>query len=155
MAAFNESALLHSRQLMMLVGAFHLCPAQQDETKLQIQGLKVRSTENMLYIAYAHGGFDCGQYRCHPSLYLIPIKFSAIRAVYEWDGRDGRFLAAFSHAPVASWQPRAAGYEKRIAALIANDGVFDYGAGNLTHVPPAARAAFMQGLQAKSAPEID
>src|ERR1700722_14232448 len=27
----------------MLVGAFHLCPARQDETELQIRGLKVRS----------------------------------------------------------------------------------------------------------------
>lgn len=51
--------------------------------------------------------------------------------------------------------PRAAAYEKRIAALVANDGVFDYGAANLAHVPPDERAAFKQGLQAKSAPGVD
>lgn len=51
--------------------------------------------------------------------------------------------------------PRAAAYEKRIAALIANDGVFDYGAAHLSHVPPAARGAFIQGLKAESAPQID
>ena len=32
--------------------------------------------------------------------------------------------------------PRAAAFEKRIAALIANDGLYDYGAAQLANVPP-------------------
>jgi pimeloyl-ACP methyl ester carboxylesterase len=51
--------------------------------------------------------------------------------------------------------PRAAAFEKRIAALIANDGVYDYGASNLTHVPAESRAAFKQMLTAKEAPQVD
>lgn len=51
--------------------------------------------------------------------------------------------------------PRAAAFEKRIAALIANDGVYDYGAANLTHVPAGLRAAFEQMLTVKEAPEVD
>jgi pimeloyl-ACP methyl ester carboxylesterase len=51
--------------------------------------------------------------------------------------------------------PRAAAFEKRIAALIANDGIYDYGAANLTHVPAELRAAFVQMLTAKEAPQVD
>jgi pimeloyl-ACP methyl ester carboxylesterase len=51
--------------------------------------------------------------------------------------------------------PRAAAYEKRIAALIVNDGVYDYGAANLSHVPEGQLAAVEQMLKAKDAPEID
>jgi alpha-beta hydrolase superfamily lysophospholipase len=51
--------------------------------------------------------------------------------------------------------PRAAAFEKRVAALIANDGVYDYGAANLTHVPAELRAAFLQMLTAKEAPQVD
>ena len=51
--------------------------------------------------------------------------------------------------------PRAAAFEKRIAALIANDGIYDYGAANLTHVPAGMRAALEQSLTAKEAPEVD
>jgi pimeloyl-ACP methyl ester carboxylesterase len=51
--------------------------------------------------------------------------------------------------------PRAAAFEKRIAALIANDGLYDYGAANLTHVPAELRTAFVQMLTAKEAPQVD
>ena len=51
--------------------------------------------------------------------------------------------------------PRAAAFEKRIAALIANDGVYDYGAANLTYVPAELRTAFVQMLTAKEAPQVD
>ena len=51
--------------------------------------------------------------------------------------------------------PRAAAYEKRIAALIANDGVYDYGAANLSNVPPEKRQAMEELLLAKDAPELD
>jgi dienelactone hydrolase len=70
-------------------------------------------------------------------------------------GVDSKRIALMGVSFGGELAPRSAAYEKRIAALIANDGVFDYGAANLAYVPPAARAAFMQGLQAKSAPEID
>jgi len=51
--------------------------------------------------------------------------------------------------------PRAAAFEKRIATLIANDGIYDYGATNLTHVPAELRTAFVQMLTAKEAPQVD
>ncbi len=51
--------------------------------------------------------------------------------------------------------PRAAAFEKRIAALIANDGVYDYGAANLSQVPAEMRPAVVEMLMAKEAPELD
>jgi dienelactone hydrolase len=51
--------------------------------------------------------------------------------------------------------PRAAAFEKRIAALIANDGIYDFGATNLTHVPAELRDAFLQMLAAKETPQVD
>ena len=51
--------------------------------------------------------------------------------------------------------PRAAGFEKRISALIANDGVYDYGVTNLGPVPSGQRAAVEAAARAKEAPEFD
>jgi len=51
--------------------------------------------------------------------------------------------------------PRAAAYEKRISALIANDGVYDYGAANLSLIPKEQRAAVEKLLLAQDAPELD
>lgn len=51
--------------------------------------------------------------------------------------------------------PRAAAFEKRIAALIANDGVYDFGATNLGPIPAAQRPAAEIALRAKEAPEFD
>jgi pimeloyl-ACP methyl ester carboxylesterase len=51
--------------------------------------------------------------------------------------------------------PRGAAFEKRISALIANDGVYDYGVANLGHVPPGQRAAVEAAARAKEAPEFD
>jgi dienelactone hydrolase len=51
--------------------------------------------------------------------------------------------------------PRAAAFEHRLAACIANDGVYDYGALALAGAPPDQRAAFAQKLRAAEAPEID
>jgi dienelactone hydrolase len=51
--------------------------------------------------------------------------------------------------------PRAAAFEKRVAALIANDGIYDYGATNLTHFPAEWRATVLQMLTAKEAPQVD
>ncbi|EKS38920.1 alpha/beta hydrolase family protein [Afipia clevelandensis] len=53
--------------------------------------------------------------------------------------------------------PRAAAFEKRIAALVANDGLYDYGEvhRNAARVPPEQQAAFDAALRAEHAPEID
>lgn len=51
--------------------------------------------------------------------------------------------------------PRAAAFEKRISALIANDGVYDYGRANLGSVPPEQRAAAEIAMKAEEAPEVD
>jgi pimeloyl-ACP methyl ester carboxylesterase len=52
--------------------------------------------------------------------------------------------------------PRAAAFEHRIAALIANDGVYDFGAANLGGpLPPQQRAAAEAMMTAKEAPEAD
>jgi predicted alpha/beta-fold hydrolase len=45
--------------------------------------------------------------------------------------------------------PRAAAFEKRIAALIANDGVYDYGVANLGPIPPEKRVATTMAFRAK------
>ncbi len=51
--------------------------------------------------------------------------------------------------------PRAAAFEKRISALIANDGIYDYGVANLGPVPPSQRAATEAAVRAKEAPQLD
>ncbi len=51
--------------------------------------------------------------------------------------------------------PRAAAFEHRLAACIADDGVYDYGIAQLVGVPADKRAAVVAGLAAPSAPEID
>lgn len=51
--------------------------------------------------------------------------------------------------------PRAAAFEKRIAAVIANDGIYDYGVANLGPIPPEQRAAAEVKIRAKEAPELD
>jgi dienelactone hydrolase len=51
--------------------------------------------------------------------------------------------------------PRAAAFEKRLAALIANDGLYDYAAPQMAMVPPEKRAAFESLLRAEHAPVVD
>lgn len=53
--------------------------------------------------------------------------------------------------------PRAAAFEKRIAALVANDGLYDYGAVHraAARVPPDKYDAFDASLRAEHAPEVD
>jgi len=51
--------------------------------------------------------------------------------------------------------PRAAAFEKRLAALVANDGVYDYSEAHLALVPPDQRAAFTALLGAEHAPQVD
>src|SRR5262245_41338363 len=53
--------------------------------------------------------------------------------------------------------PRAAAFEKRIAALVANDGLYDYGAVHraAARVPADKSDAFDASLRAEHAPEVD
>jgi alpha-beta hydrolase superfamily lysophospholipase len=51
--------------------------------------------------------------------------------------------------------PRAAAFEKRLAALIANDGVYDFSAAFRFTVPPEKWEPFVQALKAESAPQVD
>ena len=51
--------------------------------------------------------------------------------------------------------PRSAAFEKRLAALIANDGVYDYGAAQLASAPPDQRADAVRMIRADHAPEMD
>jgi dienelactone hydrolase len=51
--------------------------------------------------------------------------------------------------------PRAAAFEKCISALIANDGVYDFGAPVVAGFPPEQRGAIRRALSAEHAPELD
>jgi dienelactone hydrolase len=51
--------------------------------------------------------------------------------------------------------PRAAAFEKRIAAVIANDGLYDYAAAQLARAPAHERERIRSMLTADSAPELD
>lgn len=51
--------------------------------------------------------------------------------------------------------PRAAAFEERIAALIVNDGIYDFGASNLASVLPEHGAAAEASLRDQDAPEVD
>jgi pimeloyl-ACP methyl ester carboxylesterase len=51
--------------------------------------------------------------------------------------------------------PRAAAFESRLAACIADDGIYDYGASQLAGVPEQARAQVLRALSAPSAPQLD
>jgi pimeloyl-ACP methyl ester carboxylesterase len=51
--------------------------------------------------------------------------------------------------------PRAAAFEKRISALVANDGIYDFGVTQLAAVPPDQREAFIAAVNQKEAPELD
>ena len=70
-------------------------------------------------------------------------------------GVDRKKIALMGISFGGELAPRAAAYEKRIAALIANDGIYDYGAANLSSVPPAQLAAVKQMLMAAQAPALD
>ena len=51
--------------------------------------------------------------------------------------------------------PRAAAFEKRIAALIANDGLYDYAAPQLAMAPPEQHERIEEMLRAEAAPAVD
>jgi len=68
---------------------------------------------------------------------------------------DPRKIALLGVSLGGELAPRAAAYEKRLAALIANDGLYDYGAANLGDVPAEQRPVVEQMLKAEEAPELD
>jgi len=51
--------------------------------------------------------------------------------------------------------PRAAAFEHRLSALIANDGIYDFGAPFRAAVPPEKWESFEKALHAEEAPRID
>jgi pimeloyl-ACP methyl ester carboxylesterase len=51
--------------------------------------------------------------------------------------------------------PRGAAFEKRIKALVANDGIYDFGVTQLKAIPQEQQAAYIAALQQKDAPELD
>jgi len=70
-------------------------------------------------------------------------------------GVDARRIALMGASMGGELAPRAAAFEPRLAALIANDGLYDYSAPYLMAVPEAQRAAFLAMIQAPEAPMLD
>jgi dienelactone hydrolase len=70
-------------------------------------------------------------------------------------GVDPKRIALMGISMGGVLAPRAAAFEKRLAALIANDGLYDYSAAHLATVPPEQRDAFEKALKAEHAPAVD
>lgn len=70
-------------------------------------------------------------------------------------GVDPRRIALMGISLGGYLAPRAAAFEHRLAALIANDGVYDFGAPFRTAVPADKWDAFEKALKADEAPRID
>jgi dienelactone hydrolase len=70
-------------------------------------------------------------------------------------GVDPKRIALMGRSLGGELAPRAAAFEKRLAALIANDGLYDFAAGQMRRVPPEERAACVASLKAEHAPAID
>ncbi|THD61853.1 alpha/beta fold hydrolase [Phenylobacterium sp.] len=67
-------------------------------------------------------------------------------------GVDPKRIALMGVSMGGYLAPRAAAFEPRLAACIANDGVFDNGAPYLAQVPPAQRQAFLAMIKAPPGP---
>src|SRR5215468_6504941 len=70
-------------------------------------------------------------------------------------GVDSKRIALMGISMGGVLAPRAAAFEKRLAALIANDGVYDFSAAFRSTVPADKWEPFVHGLKAESAPQID
>jgi dienelactone hydrolase len=70
-------------------------------------------------------------------------------------GVDPKRMALMGISMGGELAPRAAAFEPRLAALIANDGLYDYAAAFFAAVPAAQRAALRAMLEAGPAPAID
>jgi dienelactone hydrolase len=82
-----------------------------------------------------------------------------VTPVVDWalkqPGVDPKRVALMGASLGGVLAPRAAAFEPRLAAMIANDGLYDYAESHLAAVPPAQRAIFLKMLTAPSAPPID
>jgi pimeloyl-ACP methyl ester carboxylesterase len=70
-------------------------------------------------------------------------------------GVDPDRIALMGNSLGGELAPRAAAFEKRLAALIANDGVIDFGAATLGTVPANMRDTVLRTLTAPEAPQLD
>jgi dienelactone hydrolase len=68
---------------------------------------------------------------------------------------DPRRLVLYGVSLGGYLAPRGAAFEHRVAACIADDGVYDYGASQLSTIPAQLRAQVLQALTAPSAPQLD
>jgi alpha-beta hydrolase superfamily lysophospholipase len=71
------------------------------------------------------------------------------------NGVDPHKLVLYGASLGGELAPRAAAFEHRFAALIANDGVYDFAAPALAAVPPLMMGPFLHMLKSDSAPPID
>jgi pimeloyl-ACP methyl ester carboxylesterase len=70
-------------------------------------------------------------------------------------GVDPKRIALMGVSMGGYLAPRAAAFEKRLAALIANDGIYDFMAPFEAAMPPEKRDEFVTALKAEQAPRID
>jgi dienelactone hydrolase len=70
-------------------------------------------------------------------------------------GVDPRKIALMGESLGGLLAPRAAAFEKRLVAVIANDGLYDYAAPHLARFPADRQATIRDELRSEHAPEID
>ena len=75
--------------------------------------------------------------------------------VLKQPGVDPERIALMGVSMGGELAPRAAAFEKRLAALIANDGLYDFAAPAFAAAPADQRADFKQMLKADQAPAVD
>ena len=75
--------------------------------------------------------------------------------VLKLPGVDPKRVALMGASLGGLLAPRAAAFEKRLAAVIANDGLYDYAAAQLARVPPEELDRVKAGLVAAEAPDLD
>jgi alpha-beta hydrolase superfamily lysophospholipase len=68
---------------------------------------------------------------------------------------DPRRIALYGQSFGGYLAPRAAAFESRLAACIADGGVYDFGAVHLAGTPVAERPRLLAALTAENAPELD
>ena len=68
---------------------------------------------------------------------------------------DPRRIALLGISMGGVLAPRAAAFEKRLAALVANDGIYDFAAAFRRTIPPDKWELFVSALKAEQAPRID